>query len=436
MERMVVICLTINRVKRMINRQALKQVFGNLAKKIVDLENTQIGVEGEPNTGSPPLPTIRWGRVQTPSMVEACAEAVDEVVRLSSADPAWSTSTIYEIVWSFADRISELGAGDRDTAIRSAVAEWVRRFEEVPASWVVDLLVYGLHGSCDGQRFGKLRFLTEQFDNTFDPLASLRDFPQGNQVFARLQASAIDEVSAIEKAANIVDEHLLILNALFSQVAPSWMQVSRDDHIRRFYSANRIGKLDAKMGPIRTFGHHRRMPLTGAEMTQLLRGELGSRVSRMLEGAETEFNARVLSGYQFVGAGCVDSHPERSFLMLTIALESVVLGKDIKSELTYQLGARVAHLIGNGLSGRKLVAKTVGRLYDRRSKIVHSGQCGVSRQDAASLHFYCVTALGLLVLSPAFAGFTTNTDLENWFRDRMLDGPNHFPEPTSNWPVQ
>ena len=54
--------------------------------------------------------------------------------------------------------------------------------------------------------------------------------------------------------------------------------------------------------------------------------------------------------------------------MLAIALESVILGRDTNSELSRQLGNRVAHLIGSGLNGRKLVAKTINELYRRRSK--------------------------------------------------------------------
>ncbi len=112
--------------------------------------------------------------------------------------------------------------------------------------------------------------------------------------------------------------------------------------------------------------------------------------------------------------------------MFAIALESAVLGKDTTSELTYQLGTRVAHLIGKGLSGRKLVARSVVELYDRRSKIVHKGEYGVSRKEAGLIHLYCMTALGMLVISPVFAEFKTNAHLEGWFKDRMLDGPDHF----------
>jgi hypothetical protein len=60
------------------------------------------------------------------------------------------------------------------------------------------------------------------------------------------------------------------------------------------------------------------------------------------------------------------------------------------------------------------------------SKIVHTGQYGVSRRESALIWYYCMNALAILVVSPVFAGFKRNADLEGWFRDRMLDGPNHF----------
>ena len=83
-----------------------------------------------------------------------------------------------------------------------------------------------------------------------------------------------------------------------------------------------------------------------------------------------------------------------------------------------------------------LVAKTVNGLYGRRSKIVHTGAYGVSRRESALLHFYCMSALGMLVVSPAFAGFSTSTELEDWFKDRMLDGPNHLEQESETAAVE
>jgi hypothetical protein len=181
---------------------------------------------------------------------------------------------------------------------------------------------------------------------------------------------------------------------------------------------------------MRASGHNFKMPLIGADLAAILAHALGAKVSQMLSRVETQFSARVLSGYQFAGAACVDPHPERSFLMFAIAIKSAVLGKDTKSELTYQLATRVAHLIGRDLDGRKVVAKTISQLYDRRSKIVHTGQYGVPRSEAALIRHYTMTALGMLIVSPVFSQFTENAELETWFGERMLDGPNYFtPQP-------
>jgi hypothetical protein len=109
--------------------------------------------------------------------------------------------------------------------------------------------------------------------------------------------------------------------------------------------------------------------------------------------------------------------------VFAIALESVVLGRDTKSELTHQLATRVAHLIGNGPSGRKHVAIWVNNLYDRRSIIVHTGEYGVSRTKSGLIQFYCTAVLWTLVLSLAFDGSTTNEQMNAWFKDRMLEGP-------------
>jgi hypothetical protein len=86
----------------------------------------------------------------------------------------------------------------------------------------------------------------------------------------------------------------------------------------------------------------------GDQLKDIVTSKLVAMISEMLGAPETEFATRVLRGYQFLGAGCVDRHPERSFLMIAIALESTALGKDTKSELTHQLASRVARLMDPG----------------------------------------------------------------------------------------
>jgi hypothetical protein len=416
--------------KRPMNLGKIKQIFERLAKAISEIEDTPAPVEDDFTSEVPSLPTIRWGAVQSPRVVQVCGEARHELTEITDPEGVWSRSSVDDAVWNFTREIFDLPPGERQAGIRDAVADLVKRFGQEPSSWVVDFLVYGLHESCAGLNFGSVRFFKEEIDETV--MANFAGFPRGTQAFARLETKAIDEESAIERAGNILDEHLMILNALCSQEMPSWIQVSRGDNMRPFYYANRVGRAEDSMETMRAYGHNRRIPLMGTDLDAVVKGSPGRAVSQMLGSAENDFNMRVLRGYQFAGAGCVDAHPERSFLMMAIALESVVLGKETKSELTYQLGSRVAHLIGNGLSGRKLVAKTVADLYERRSRVVHSGHYGVSRREAALMHLYCMASLAMLVASPVFAGFTKIEELEEWFKDRMLDGPNHLTPETQH----
>jgi len=109
-----------------------------------------------------------------------------------------------------------------------------------------------------------------------------------------------------------------------------------------------------------------------------------------------------------------------------LALEKVALGKENRSEITHQLKTRVAHLIGAKFEGRRDVAMQMGRLYDRRSHIVHQGEIGVPNEEMSLMYLYCMTALHMLVLSPAFSGMKTNADLERWFSDRILEGTSHY----------
>jgi hypothetical protein len=222
----------------------------------------------------------------------------------------------------------------------------------------------------------------------------------------------------------------MILNALCSFGSPSFIRVSRVNHIDRTYSVHRIGKSADSMGSMGFQGINTRMLLMRAELEQVVKHRVGERIGAMLSSPENEFTKRVLSGYALAGAACVDAHPERRFLMFAIALESVVLGKDTKSELTHQLATRVAHLIGNGPSGRKHIVRWVNSLYDRRSKIVHTGEYGVPRTESGLIQLYCMSALTNLALLTVFDGFTTNAQLEAWFKERMLEGPYRIgPEP-------
>jgi len=284
-------------------------------------------------------------------------------------------------------------------------------------------MVFGLHETCDGVRFGRLKFLKVD-PHKFDyARINHPEFPKGAQMLARVSVDAVAEVSATERAEEVIDEHLMILNALCTVGVPSLIQVSRTDHVRASFSGKRIGKTVSGMAKLECYGHNRRMPLMGAELRARLKNVVGARVSVRLRAKKCEFSDRILISFQFAGSACVDTHPERSFLMFAIALESLILGSNTHTELTDRLATRTAHLIGTGAEGRKIVLKTTKDLYARRSKIVHAGEYGVPQSQRDYIFMYCMAALSMLAAVPVFRKFKTNAELEAWFAERTLEGP-------------
>jgi hypothetical protein len=136
--------------------------------------------------------------------------------------------------------------------------------------------------------------------------------------------------------------------------------------------------------------------------------------------ASDSFAKRVISALETAGEACVELKPHRAFLLFAIALESVVLGRQTQSEITYQLSARVAHLLAADLESRRSIAKAVNELYGVRSKIVHTGETDVSRAELESIHQLCLSTLYALVVLKPFVGMRRVVELEQWFGDRML----------------
>lgn len=101
-------------------------------------------------------------------------------------------------------------------------------------------------------------------------------------------------------------------------------------------------------------------------------------------------------------------------------LGPLLVGRNVQSEIKYQLSVRVAHLLSTSLESRRTIAKTVSGLYDVRSKIVHAGSTDVSQADVESMGDLCLNALFALATLPAFAEMNDSKDLDEWFKDRML----------------
>lgn len=147
------------------------------------------------------------------------------------------------------------------------------------------------------------------------------------------------------------------------------------------------------------------------------------RISKMLESNnQSELEDRILRAIQWAGRAFVDSRREESFLLMAIALESLLLSQKDEN-IGYRIALRCAHLIGiPDLAARKSLVKDIRGLYSRRSIIVHSGHVEVSDAEIALLHHYLRAALFVVIDKEPFFSMRDEKQFEAWFEERILEG--------------
>lgn len=173
-------------------------------------------------------------------------------------------------------------------------------------------------------------------------------------------------------------------------------------------------------------------PLTELSLSRLLdidsKRNLGfRRASDILATRQSKLQTRLLAALQLAGRATIDSRKEEAFLLYAIALESLILLEGDKDELKYRLKIRIAHLLGSNTKARKEISKQIGRLYDIRSSIVHSGDFQVTDADLSLMRSATKNCILAILTNESFSGMATAEDLVAWFDDQILTGPGHNP---------
>jgi hypothetical protein len=94
------------------------------------------------------------------------------------------------------------------------------------------------------------------------------------------------------------------------------------------------------------------------------------KVDRLLKvNPQRDLGRVLLTAVQWVGRGSVETRREEAFLLLSIALESIVLPVT-DTELSYRLRVRTAHLLGRTIGERTRISKEIRELYRMDSPTV------------------------------------------------------------------
>jgi hypothetical protein len=405
------------------NTNRVKQLFVEFAQK---LPAPGIEAPSDERTGRPQILKgqflARGDLILRDELAVEYLEMLDKVSEIATPDGTWSRASVDDALAESVLHVATAPSGDRADATRAQADRIVALFKSHPDKWHVDMAVAGLSLDCAGQAFGKLQFLRDTVKNRAAHPDENSDSGKVTSVFVRACLEAIDMESALHAALPLADQHLAVLNALFSDWQPSRIHLYRgqpEPFLRE--NINRAVKVGDD-NPRTEFGRK----ITGTilsrdEFGNFLKLRGGAAVSDLLTQNHT-FASRVVTGYVTAGTACVEPKPQLAFLLFAIALESVVLGKQIKAEITYQLSTRVAHLLASTIAAKRSIVAQVNDLYKLRSAIVHSGESEVSETDLYTIRQICLSSLQMLATSPDFAAIKSVEELDQWFDDRMLGG--------------
>ncbi|HTC74454.1 MAG TPA: hypothetical protein VK684_02680 [Edaphobacter sp.] len=335
------------------------------------------------------------------------------------------------------DHTKNPGLGEQ---VRAEAQQLKTALFEKPQNWEVQLMVEGLAPSGLPMTVGEIQFqqldgagLSELKERTSERIRKLGprdvdavlaqmsghlDILLGKTV-ATVSVSAVDEEAAIQAAKRELQITADAIN-LFTprERMGGWVFLPGDTMPQRelilAYCEN------SKLTPsFRQAGPHRKIPLN-----QIATRPGFARISTLLrKESPTKLEDRILASVQWAGRAQVEPKREEAFMLFAIALESLLLGKDVKTDIAYRLAVRCAHLGGGpALDDKKRVIDQVQSLYDLRSRIVHSGSFVVSEEELTLISEYAVSTLMIVIDREPFRGMTEIKELETWFEAQLLAG--------------
>jgi hypothetical protein len=402
------------------NTNRIKQLFVRLAK--------DLSVPSDPGVRQPKGPrmldrslVVRGSLVLEGQFADCFMSALENICSEVLRDETpWSRASVDDLVTESLSNVLTVASENREDAIRAESNRLLARLKDQPDEWEVEFSIGGMQTDCHGFAFGRVQFVCDAIQLPV-PMSGLTDEAGWvRSMFARLRVRAIDQQSAIPIAENELDRLLAVLNALCANSPPSLFRIHRGQPENPFrYQVNRARRT-SKAKPLTRFGSHRvGVDISRDQLNTQLKSRGGDLVCDLLT-RDDSFAARLLNGFALAGAASVEQQPQVSFLLFAIALESTVLGGQIKEGLTYKLCTRVAHLLAVSVDRRRKLVAEVDELYRIRSVLVHKGEDRVAKSDLVRIWQICMYALHILNSLPAFRAMTTSEQLEQWFEDRVL----------------
>jgi hypothetical protein len=308
--------------------------------------------------------------------------------------------------------------------LTDALVELRGRLRRAPTPWWIHLEVSGLVKEELPRKVGSVEFYVRS--HAASELPQPGGLTQGivTTTYASVPVKAADSDAAKELAIRELRQTIDLLNYFGGLLGNREARVYLPWEARA-YSLN--------AGISQTEGHHFTLrhhewhgPYIPFYLNLLFETEKAKRAGfpRALEIASkanrSSLEERLLSAIQWAGRATVEERREEAFVLFTVALESLLVDKHEKDQITQRFAIRGAHLIGKDYDSRKLLYERLKKLYALRSKIIHSGSTEIADADRNAIaHFVRVAIFTMLKLKP-FSDMRTVEEFHTWCEDRIL----------------
>ena len=130
--------------------------------------------------------------------------------------------------------------------------------------------------------------------------------------------------------------------------------------------------------------------------------------------SRTQMDKRVLASLRWAGRGTAAERIPDKIMSFVMALEALIGGPAKTVKLAQKLESRTAQLLSNDNSASRHDPQ-LARLYDLRSRLVHTGWADVTDDDAFTARYYAKESAVKVMVTEPFASFATDADFDGWF---------------------
>jgi hypothetical protein len=320
------------------------------------------------------------------------------------------------------------GTPEFDLVVETAIRELKSALQTKARSWEVIHIVGGVSKEALPVGIGNIQFvlgdngtLCNLHPHMMDrPIRRITEDVLRNNVLARIPVFAVDADAADAAAIKMLRRTLDCINFFGDRKRTGTRTYLVGEQSSGLAASVRIPEGNFRHAHYSGFHYGPGIPLP---LFKVLKQPGFQKVSEMLANLNrNSLEERILTAFQWAGRAQVEPRPEESFLLLAIALESLLLGKVNEGNLGFRLGLRCAHLVGApDLESRRLILSNIERLYGLRSGIVHSGNIDVPESDLQLIGRYARTTLYRLLNEQPFSAMTSEKQLSEWFQSRLLE---------------